>query len=269
MDEPCLTEVGWNGSALRLRGRRAKGGEPSVLLRERDGDRLFGVPARAAAGGGAFEAEVDTATAAGGHPLPTGLWALELAAGDGTPRPLGRSRDPGLDLVPQRRFRPDGTTVTAYFSLDGPLAIDVGGRSHPGRAIQADEVAWNGHDEELTVTGHLSLEVLSSPISATLTLRERRSHRIYEVIAALQDAPGRLGYAAAVPMTRALIDDPLPHGTWEAYLILGFSGMHRELRVLAPDRPVALSVRRRLIPVRIGSTRAPEPLTITVGRHRA
>ncbi|MFI0350528.1 hypothetical protein [Actinomadura sp. 9N407] len=270
MDEPCLTEVSWNGSALRIRGRcTTAAGEPSILLRERDGERRFSVPARAPAGGQAFEAEVDTATAASGDPLPTGLWDVELAAGDGTRRPLGPSRDPGLDLVPQRRFRPDDTTVTAYFSLDGPLAIDVGGESHPGRAIQADELAWNGHDQELTITGHLSLDALSSPISATLTLRERRSQRVFEVIAALQDAPGRLGYTAAVPMTRAFIDDPLPRGAWEAYLILGFSGMHRELRVLAPDRPLELRVRRRLIPVRIASTRAPEPLTIIVGKARA
>ncbi|MFB4318039.1 hypothetical protein [Actinomadura sp. 21ATH] len=269
--EPILTDVRWSGSVLRVEGRLGSGGagdEPSIVLRERDGDRRLRVPA-ARAGAGAFSAEIDTAAAAGGGPLPTGLWELELAAGDGPPRPLGRAGGTGPDLDPQRRFRPDDTAVTAYFSVYGPLAIDVGGAAHPGDPVQADELAWNGHDEELVVTGRLALESLARPLSATLTLCERRTRRVYEVIAALQDAGGRVRYAAAVPMTRAFVDDPLPRGSWEAFLVLGFSGMHRELRLMAPDRPVGRRVRRRLVPVRFGTTRAPEPLTITVGRERS
>ncbi|MEW2356766.1 hypothetical protein [Spirillospora sp. NPDC029432] len=272
MEEPFLTDVRWTGSVLRVEGRLGSAGgapgEPSIVLRERDGDRRLRVPA-ARTGAGAFRAEIDTTAAADGAPLPTGLWDLELAAGDAPPLPLGREHGAGPDLDPQRRFRPDATAVTAYFSVYGPLAIDVGGASHPGDPVRADELAWNGHDEELVVTGRLALESLARPLSATLALRERRTGRIYEVIAALQDARGRVGYAAAVPMTRAFVDDPLPRGSWEAFLVLGFSGMHRELRLMAPDRAIERRVRRRLVPVRFGTTRAPEPLTITVGRRRA
>ncbi|NDU76795.1 hypothetical protein GWI34_29830 [Actinomadura sp. DSM 109109] len=49
-------------------------------------------------------------------------------------------------------------------------------------------------------------------------------------------------------------------------LCLGFSGMHRELRLLAPDEPVEVRVWRWLRPVRVASSAVPGPLTITVGR---
>ncbi|MGI5208169.1 hypothetical protein ACQEU6_42185 [Spirillospora sp. CA-108201] len=273
MPDPLLTEIGWAGSALRLAGTLKPDGpvsEIEVLLRERDGGGLLRVPASAAARDGrvAFEAEVDVATLVGGHPVPGGLWDVSLSVGApmGTAVvPLGRGRAPGLDASPLRRFLPGSCTVIAYFG-DGGLAIDVGGRPHVAGSVAADTLSWNEEREEVVVTGHLDLRRTGMPISGTLQMTERRSRHVYGVIAMLEERPDRLGYRAAVPATRAFIDDPLPRGTWDVSLCLGFSGMHRELRLLAPDEPVDVQVWRRLRHVRVVSSAAPGPLTIMVGR---
>jgi hypothetical protein len=274
MSDPCLTEVGWAGSALRLAGRFEPGDavhELELLLRERDGDGLVRVPASVAPLDGhlAFEAQVDVASLAGGNPLPGGLWDVGLSIGAPAERvvvPLGRDRAPDLDAAPRRLFLPGSCTVIVYFGADGVLAIDVGGRPHVAGSVAADALSWDERREEVVVTGHLDLREVSMPISGTLLLAERRSRRTYEVIAMLDDRPGRLSYTAAVSVTRAFIDDPLPRGTWDLSLCLGFSGMHRELRLLAPGEPVDVRVWRRLRHVRVASSSAPAPLTITVGR---
>ncbi|MEU5882281.1 hypothetical protein [Spirillospora sp. NPDC047279] len=281
MRDPFLTEARWAGETVRVAGWLKR--EPAapqridLLLRERDGSRVLTFPAstgppEAEPAGAAervrFEAGVPVTAAAGGAPLPHGLWDLELSVGQGgdaVVTPLGRDRAAEIDVSPQRHFLTDSTTVTLYFSVHGTLAIDAGGESHTAGTTRAATVAWNDHDEELVVAGRLALRDFSMPISATLTLREHDSGRVYEVIAMLGTGPEGLSYKADIPMTRAFIDDPLPRGTWDAYLILGFSGMHRELRVLAAEQPAARQVRRRLRPVRITTTRAPEPLVITVG----
>ncbi|TDD90413.1 hypothetical protein E1293_03255 [Actinomadura darangshiensis] len=274
MSDPCLTEVGWTGSALRLAGRLKPNGavpEIELLLRERDGDGLLRMPASVERGEGhvLFKAQVDVSCAVGGDPLPGGLWEAALSIGAPMERsvvPLGRDRAPGLDASPRRRFLPGSCTVIVYFGADGDLTIDVGGRSHVAGSVAADALSWDERREEIIVGGHLGLRELSAPVSATLILAERHSRHTYEVIAMLEDRPGRLGYTAAVPVTRAFIDDPLPRGTWDVSLCLGFSGMHREMRLLAPGEPVDVQVWRRLRHVRVVSTSAPGPLTITVGR---
>ncbi|MFD0536362.1 hypothetical protein ACFQY7_24155 [Actinomadura luteofluorescens] len=242
-----------------------------MLLRERGGDGLLRVPAslRRRDGRVAFEAEVDVATLVGGHPLPGGLWDVSLSVGapmETSVVPLGPGRAPGLDASPRRRFLPGSCTVIAYFGASGVLAIDVGGRPHVAGSVAADALGWNEEREEVVVSGHLDLRRAGMPISGSLLLTERRSRHVYQVIAMLEERPHRLGYRAAVPATRAFIDDPLPRGTWDVSLCLGFSGMHRELRLLAPDEPVDVQVWRRLRHVRVVSSAAPGPLTITVGR---
>jgi hypothetical protein len=277
--EPFLAEVGWAEGVLRVVGciKRdpALPGDPTVelLLRERDGDREFAASTSVIERGDDplslwFDARVEVGRLADGGPLPRGLWDLDLAvrsAGETALVPLGRDRSASIDVSPQRHFLPDSTTVTVYFSVHGTLAIDVGGEPHTAGSTGADAVTWNERDEELVVTGHLDVANLASPVSATLTLREQATGRVYEVIAMLEAGRGGLAYKADIPMTRALIDDPLPRGTWDAFLILGFSGMHRELRVMAPDEAARTQVWRRLRPVKISSSRAPGPLTITVG----
>ncbi|MEU6752958.1 hypothetical protein ABZ914_42635, partial [Spirillospora sp. NPDC046719] len=173
---------------------------------------------------------------------------------------------PGLDTAPQRRFLPGAVTVAAYFGGRGTLSIDVGGRSHVAGTTAADGVAWDGRRGEVVITGHIDRRWISMPISGTLVLTERSSRRTFEVIAALDETDDRLGYRAALPVTRAFIDDPLPRGTWDVSLCLGFSGMHRELGVLAPGDAVDVQVWRRLRHVRVSSSSAPDPLAITVGR---
>ncbi|MEU9872393.1 hypothetical protein AB0C87_31645 [Actinomadura sp. NPDC048021] len=274
MADPLLTEIGWAGTALRLAGTLEPGGavrEIELLLRERDGDGLLRVPASACEGDGsvAFEAEVDVATLAGGNPLPGGLWDVSLSVGapmETSVVPLGPGRAPGLDASPLRRFLPDSCTVIVYFGAGGALAIDVGGRSHVAGSVAADTLSWNEEREEIVVAGHLDVRRSGRPVSGTLIMTERRSRHVYEVIAMLEERPDRLGYRAVIPATRAFVDDPLPRGTWDVSLCLGFSGMHREVRLLAPDEPVDVQVRRRLRHVRVVSTAAPGPLTITVGR---
>ncbi|MEU9843040.1 hypothetical protein AB0C69_27900 [Actinomadura sp. NPDC048032] len=274
MADPLLTEIGWAGTALRLAGTLEPGGavrEIELLLRERDGDGLLRVPASARERDGrvAFEAEVDVATLAGGNPLPGGLWDVSLSVGapmETSVVPLGPGRAPGLDASPLRRFLPGSCTVIAYFGAGGALAIDVGGRSHVAGSVAADTLSWNEEREEIVVAGHLDVRRSGRPVSGTLIMTERRSRHVYEVIAMLEERPDRLGYRAVVPATRAFVDDPLPRGTWDVSLCLGFSGMHREVRLLAPDEPVDVQVWRRLRHVRVVSTAAPGPLTITVGR---
>ncbi|MGC4959654.1 hypothetical protein ACLQ2P_41200 [Actinomadura citrea] len=274
MPVPLLTEISWAGSALRLAGTLEPDGavcEIELLLRERDGDGLVRVPASASkrAGRVAFEAEVDVATLAGGQPLPGGLWDVSLSVGapmEISVVPLGPGRAPGLDASPLRRFLPDSCTVITYFGAGGALVIDVGGRPHVAGSVAADTLSWNEEREEVVVTGHLDLRRNGRPISGTLLMTERGSRHVYEVIAMLEERPYRLGYRAVVPATRAFIDNPLPRGTWDVSLCLGFSGMHRELLLLAPDEPVDVQVWRRLRHVRVVSSAAPGPLTITVGR---
>ncbi|MEV3920679.1 hypothetical protein [Actinomadura coerulea] len=274
MPDPVLTEIGWAGTALRLAGTlkpRGAVSEIELLLRERDGGGLLRVPASARERDGrvAFEAEVDVATLAGGDPLPGGLWDVSLSVGapmETTVVPLGPGRAPGLDASPLRRFLPDSCTVIAYFGAGGALMIDVGGRPHVTGSVAADTLSWNDEREEVVVAGHIDLRRTGRPISGTLLMTERRSRHVYEVIAMLEERPHRLGYRAVVPATRAFIDDPLPRGTWDVSLCLGFSGMHREMRLLAPDEPVDVQVWRRLRHVRVVSSAAPGPLTITVGR---
>ncbi|GAA2585177.1 hypothetical protein GCM10010411_17390 [Actinomadura fulvescens] len=273
-----MTEACWAGETVRLAGWLKR--EPAaprhldLLLRERDKGRVLTFPAitgppEAEPAAGAervrFEASVHVPSAADGGPLPSGLWDLELAGGEGATTPLGRDRDPAIDVSPQRRFLADSTTATLYFTVNGTLAIDVGGQAHTAGTATARAVEWNARDEEITVTGHLAFHTATMPISATLTLREHGTGRVYEVIAMLDADSEGLSYKADIPMTRALIDDPLPRGTWDAYLILGFAGMHRELRVMAPDRSAATQVWRRLRHVRVSTTQAPAPLTIQVG----
>ncbi|MBT2211103.1 MULTISPECIES: hypothetical protein [Actinomadura] len=277
MPDPCLTELRWAGSCLRVAGRvkraAAPAGVPEVelLLRERDGGCLLRVPASVSAADDAigFEAMVDVASIEGGYPLPGGLWDVHVAMGgpaDCVVLPLGRDRAAAVDASPQRRFLPGSSTVTAYFGFQGGLAIDVGGRPHAAGSAPADLLAWDERDEEVSVTGHLDLQRITMPISGTLNLLERRTRRSYQVFATLEELAGRLGYTARVPVTRAFIDDPLPRGTWDVTLRLGFSGLRRELRVLAPGVPVDVQVWRRLRHVRVVSSTAPDPLTITVGR---
>ncbi|MFG2003042.1 hypothetical protein ACGFNU_28170 [Spirillospora sp. NPDC048911] len=271
MRDPFLTEIGWADGTIRLAGRlKREAGVPrhiELLLRERDGDRVLRFPATAgppeAAERVRFEAEVDVPSAMDGRALPCGLWDLELAVDEGA-TPLGRDRDPAIDVSPRRHFLADSTTVTVYFTVHGTLALDVGGASHTAGTTTAHAVEWNVRDEELVVTGHLAVRGATMPVSATLALREHDTGRVYEVIAMLDaDAEG-LAYRADIPMTRALIDDPLPRGSWDAYLVLGFSGLHRELRVQAAERAATTRVWRRLRHLRISTTRSPEPLTIRV-----
>jgi hypothetical protein len=269
---PHLTEAGWTGSALRLAGRFEPGGavpEVELVLHEQGAGEQLRVPARTEARDGTvtFEAEVDVASVMGGRPLPGGLWDVDLVIGVPPSRsvvPLGHA--PGMDASPQRRFLPGSVTVIAYFGTDGAFKIDVGGRPHSAGSTRADATDWNERRAEIIVAGHLDLREISMPISGTLLLSQSRSDRTFEVIAMLEERPGRLCYTAAVPVTRAFIDDPLPRGAWDVSLCLGFSGMHRELRLLAPDRPVDVQVWRRLRHVRVTSSAAPAPLTITVGR---
>ncbi|MFB4303346.1 hypothetical protein [Actinomadura sp. NTSP31] len=277
MSEPYLTEVGWAGSVLRVAGAAGRDGDlPAVpqmelLLRERDGGGVLRIPASVTAEDGliTFEALVDVAAVEHGEPLPGGLWDVDLAIGappEGRVVTLGPERAPGLDTSPQRRFLPGAVTVAAYFGARGTLSIDVGGRSHVAGTTAADAIAWDERRAEVVITGHIDRRWISMPISATLVLTERRTRRTFEVIAALEESDDRLGYRAVLPVTRAYVDDPLPRGSWDVSLCLGFSGMHRELPVLAPDEPVDVQVWRRLRHVRVASSSAPDPLAITVGR---
>ena len=272
MPDPHLTEVSWAGSELRLAGRFEPGGAApgaDLLLRERGVGGTLRVPAAVQTrdGDGTFEARVDVSSIAGGVPLPGGLWDVRLSVGEPADRrvvPLGHA--PSMDTSARRRFLPGSVTVIAYFGPGGTLAIDVGGRPHSAGTTRADGASWNADRKEVVLTGHLDLAEISMPISGTLVLADSRSGRTFEVIAMLEERPGRLCYTAEVPVTRAFIDDPLPRGAWAASLCLGFSGMHRELRVLAPDTRVDVRVWRRLRPVRVRSSAAPAPLTIRVGR---
>jgi hypothetical protein len=272
MPDPLLTEVGWTGSALRLAGRFGPGAavpEIELLLHEHTEGAQLRVPVAAEARDGlvVFEARMDVASIMGGRPLPGGLWDVTLAVGAPPSHavvPLGHA--PDLDAAPQRRFLPGSATVIAYFATDGTFKIDVGGRPHSAGTTRADMTSWNGARAEILVAGHVDLQDASMPISGTLLLSQHGPDRSFEVIAMLEERPGRLCYTAAVPVTRALIDEPLPRGTWEVSLCLGFSGMHRELRLLAADEPVDVQVWRRLRHVRVTSSAAPDPLTITVGR---
>jgi hypothetical protein len=277
MSEPYLTEVGWAGSALRVAGALKRDDdlpadpEMELLLRERGGGGLLRLPASVGAENGliTFEALVDLASVERGGPLPGGLWDVDLAIGappEGRVVELGPERAPGLDTSPQRRFLPGAVTVAAYFGGRGTLSIDVGGRSHAAGTTSADGIAWDERRAEVVVTGHIDRRWISMPISATLILTERSTRRTFEVIAALEESDDRLGYRAALPVTRAFVDDPLPRGTWDVSLCLGFSGMHRELGVLAPADPVDVQVWRRFRHVRVSSSSAPDPLAVTVGR---
>ncbi|QKG21059.1 hypothetical protein [Actinomadura verrucosospora] len=277
MAEPYLTDVGWSGSALRVAGAIRRDGEPpavpemELVLRERDGGGLLRLPASATAENGliTFEALVDVASVERGEPLPGGLWDVDLAIGappEGRVFELGPERAPGLDTSPQRRFLPGAVTVAAYFGGRGTLSIDVGGRSHVAGTTAADGVAWDERRGEVVITGHIDRRWISMPVSGTLILTERRTRDTFEVIAALEESDDRLGYRAALPVTRAFVDDPLPRGSWDVALCIGFSGMHRELGVLAPGDPVDVQVWRRFRHVRVASSAAPDPLTITVGR---
>ncbi|MEU8340852.1 hypothetical protein AB0C74_04090 [Spirillospora sp. NPDC048832] len=270
MPEPHLTEVGWAGSALLLAGRLGPGGpvpEVELVLSDREEGAVVRVPATAAARGDAvtFEARVDIAAITNGDPLPGGLWEVRLAVGGPAERTvLPLRRGPGLDAAPQRLFPPGSAAVIAYFDRDGILAVDVGGRPHAAGSARADATHWNAARREVVIAGHLDLREINMPVSGTLVLSERRSDRTFEVIALLEERPGRLCYTAAVPVTRAIVDEPLPRGTWDVSLCLGFSGMHRELRLLAAGEPVDVRVWRRLRHTRVASSAAPDPLTITI-----
>ncbi len=213
LTDPHLTEVGWTASALRLVYRFEPGGavpEIELLLHEQGAGEQLRVPAGTAVRDGTvtFEAEVDVASIVGGRPLPGGLWDVDLVIGVPPSRsvvPLGHA--PGMDASPQRRFLPGSVTVIAYFDTDGALKIDVGGRPHSAGSARADETNWNERRAEIIVAGHLDLREISMPISGTLLLSQSRSDRTFEVIAMLEERPGLLCYTAAVPVTRAFIDD--------------------------------------------------------------
>ncbi|MCP2335768.1 hypothetical protein [Actinomadura rupiterrae] len=276
MDEPYLTDVGWTDGVLRLRGRvpgvRVDAPDLAVLLRERDGDRVLAVPAAPAGhddGGTTFEGGVDPAKALSGSALSHGVWDLDLGVGPSSgPRatPLRAGPDVTLDSTPQRRFLPGSTPVTVYFDRHGHLALDVGGEPRTAGDCQADALSWNGRDEELMITGHLALPEAQAPLTAWLSLRDPARGRSYDAFVRIGRADGLLTYTAAVPLTRSFIDDPLPRGHWDAHLVMGVSGIHREFRVLAPPEQFRHRVRQRLVPFRVTSTTAPEPLVINVGR---
>ncbi|WP_019631239.1 hypothetical protein [Actinomadura atramentaria] len=274
MPNPFLTRLRWTGTVLRLGGTLpgpAAGPPPDAVVRlcAREGDEEHVLPAVLAEHDGVltFEAAVPVTEAAAGAQLPGGLWDVDLVVG-GEALPIGPGHDPALGRSPQRTFLPDSTTVVAYLSLTGPLALDVGGASRPAGTVRAEALAWDTRSAELLLAGHVGVGLGDgdTPVSATMALRERRTGRVYAVIAALDAAGERLGYTASVPMTRAFVDDPLPRGVWDAFLVLGFAGLHRELRIGAPEDAVAVRVWRRLRPVRVASNRAPDPLSITVGR---
>lgn len=277
MREPFLAKVDWIGTAVRVLGRVSLDSvDPKleVALIERDGDRRLGFPAinvSPSDGGGElgqvwFEAAIDVAKGVDGEALPVGLWDVHIADGS-VAIALGKDRAPDLAATPQRHFLAGSPDVTTYFGVGGGLSIDVGGQPHTAGSTRADSVAWNERDETFVVTGHLDFADHAMPISATLTLRERSTARIFEVIAMLDTDSERLAYTAQIPMTRAIIDDPLPRGTWDATLILSFSGMHREVLVLAPERPLDMQVWRRMRHVRVRTSPGPGPFTITVGNH--
>ncbi|MFC4912700.1 hypothetical protein [Actinomadura gamaensis] len=275
VDEPYLTDVGWTAGVLRLRGRvpdvRVDAPDLVVLVRERDGDRVLPVPAVPVPDGGgtAFEAAVDPATALAGSVLSHGVWDLDLAVESpvgARVTPLRAGSEVTLDGTPQRRFLPGSTPVTVYFDRHGQLALDVGGEPRTAGDCQADTVDWNGRDEELMISGHLALPDADAPVTAWMSLREPSRDRSYDAFVRLGRAEGLLTYIAAVPLTRAFIDDPLPRGRWGVHLVLGVSGIHREFRVLAPQDPFSHQVRRRLVPYRVTTTSAPDPLVIHIGR---
>lgn len=275
MDEPYLTEVGWANGVLRVRGRvpgvRVAAPDLVVLVRERDGERVLPVTAvpEHDDDGTAFDAGVDPATMLSGTALPHGVWDLDLAveSPDGAHvTPLRPGAATPLDGVPQRRFLPGSTPVTVYFDRHGQLALDVGGEARTAGDCQADTLSWNGRDEELMISGHLVLPDPGAPVTAWMSLRDPRMGRAYDAFVRLGQVDGLLTYTAAVPLTRSFIDDPLPRGRWDAHLIMGVSGIHREFRVLAPAEAFQHQVRRRFVPTRVMTTIAPDPLVITVGR---
>ncbi|WP_157430233.1 hypothetical protein [Actinomadura oligospora] len=274
MDEPYLTEVGWTNGVLRLRGRvpgvRVAASDLVVLVRERDGERVLPVTVEPAHDdeGTAFDAGVDLATALAGATLPHGVWDLDLAveSPDGARvTPLRPGTAVPLDGVPQRRFLPGSTPVTVYFDRHGQLALDVGGEPRTAGDCQADTLTWNDRDEELMISGHLVLPG-TTLVTAWLSLRDPHTAREYDAFVRIGQVDGLFTYTAAVPLTRSFIDDPLPRGRWGVHLVMGVSGIHREFRVLAPAEPFQHQVRRRLVPTRVSTTLAPDPLVITVGR---
>lgn len=170
-----LDDVSVRGTRLQVTGwaglPRVEGeARIDAVLRERTSRSEHVVPATAVgdADGSDFSFTVDVATAAGGRPLPDGLWDLFLELSvNGLRRRvrIGGSRAERVDPRPFLHALPAGggraapTTFAVYYTArHGNLSLDVGGAKHqPLRGAVCRSAEWApGPAPVLRVSGALA-----------------------------------------------------------------------------------------------------------------
>jgi hypothetical protein len=213
--------------------------------------------------GWTFDAIISPAELLGEHDV----WDVRVKWGtDGPESPVGPGRSTNITTV---RNHLDDTPVTVYVSAAGGLAIDVGGDPHSlPLETRADSVIWVENDASaepaVQLVGRIALADITVPASATLVLRRKGGSESYEIVAGLDQTPGPMRYTALIPLLSAAVDRPLPRGDWNVSLMLGLSGIRRHAPILAPPNGLQHHWWRRGRPMLLTTSKAPDPLVISV-----
>ncbi|MFB6844785.1 glycosyltransferase family 2 protein [Streptomyces sp. NPDC056373] len=192
-----------------------------------------------------FEASVDITTAAGGEPLPDGLWDIFLGVGaQGVSREvrIGSRRRSDVSGAPTTHLVGSGEAlraVTLYATRPhGNFTLDIGERKHEVLPhLDLDGVRWaTGASTELELTGRCTLAALPDGALAVHLENDRGRTAAFP---AGPGSPAGGDFTVRVPVTE------LTAGAWTGQLRLGPWSL--SLPPLPHDLPPA-TWRRRCLP---------------------
>jgi glycosyltransferase involved in cell wall biosynthesis len=223
--------------------------EVELVLRERDAGVEHRLPTSAVPVPGldegrmGFSAEVDLATAAGGGPLPLGLWDVHLilhTRGLRRELRLGNRRSDGVDATVRTYLAALGGNepgvFTTYFTRPhSNLTIEVGEVKHRlDDCLGTPRAEWSEDGDALVVSGRLQVaEAADGAVSIRLQDSSGAAHEFAAVVAD--------GEYCGVVATAAL-----PMGRWSVGVALNLAPVPRELAVPQPDGLAVQRWRRRL-----------------------
>ena len=241
-----------DGSVVRLAGhayvQRLEGSDDvtELLLRERDSGVEHLLPTERVAtpelaeGSGeqrhaypraGFAVDIDLATAAGGDPLPRGLWDVHLVLRNrGLRREvrLGNRRSSQVDATTRTHIASLGPAqaiaFTTYFTKPySNLTVDVDAAKHQlDNCLGAPDVRWSQSGHALVVSGTLDVEQAADGVVSLMLRGENGAVRRFPAV--LQDG----GYRVTVPTAS------VPTGRWAVSLSLDLATGRRETAVARP-----------------------------------
>jgi CDP-glycerol glycerophosphotransferase len=234
-----LNAVEHKGTVVTLRGRAARGPGKAqrveLVLREWTTGCEYRTPAPAPG----FDVDLDLNTAAGGRPLPPGLWDVSVAVtahGTTMESRLGGNRADHLDTAPRTWNVPLGgdtpVPITAYYTKPyGNLTFDVADTRirPPGQTLTVNDVVWDGAATMVingcVTTGHNSTLGQAGAVTVRLTESDGTVH----AIAARTSDDG--SFTAAIPLKTVADGGPLPDGRWAVTMHTSLEGIGRTVRI--------------------------------------